>query len=175
MLLLLIIGCAVLNAATLEEEAAAFLDRWLVRGDVEKALQYVSKKGPLCVPPLDTEKSELGQTTPRDARERLRTAMTTVLRAVGRHSTLGSVIGIPPWNIGPMGRPAAGGMPFVVWDAPTENMHAITCGTTTKRKRGVVVFVFRGSIESEPAGGMYLVFEQYGSSWRIVGFDALRL
>jgi hypothetical protein len=167
-------GCAVLSAATLEEEAAGFLDRWLVRGEVEKALQYMSRKGPLCVPPPNTAKSELGPTTPRDARERLRSAMTTVLRAVGRHSTLGSVIAIPPPNIGPIGRPGTGGLPFIVWDAPAENMQAMTCGIATKQKRGVVVFVFRSSVESEPAGGMYLVFEQQGLSWRIIGFDALR-
>ncbi|MFO0508786.1 MAG: hypothetical protein ACK5YZ_02145 [bacterium] len=170
---LFLLGCSLTRAGSLEKDALAFLNQWLVYGELDKALRYVSDRGPLCVPDSDT--SELSSVTPREARERLRAAMATVLKTVGKHSNLGAVINPVPPNFGNfVGKPGNGGLPFTVWDVPAKDLLAMTCNSPTNRVRGTVVFVFRGPMESQPAGGMYIVFERYGSNWRIVGFNALR-
>lgn len=170
---LLLLGCSLTRAGSLEQDALAFLNRWLVDGELDKALRYVSDRGPLCVP--SPESSELSGVTPREARERLRAVMTTVLKTLGKHSNLGAVIDPVPPNFGNfVGKPGTGGLPFTVWDVPDRDLLTMTCNSPTNRLRGAVVFVFRGPEQSQPAGGMYIVFEHYGSNWRIVGFNALR-
>jgi hypothetical protein len=171
--ILLLLGCSLARAGSLEQDALAFLNRWLVDGELNKALRYVSDQGHLCVP--NPETSEPSSVTPREARERLRSAMTTVLKRLGKHSNLGAVIDPVPPNFGNfVGKPVTGGLPFTVWDVPDKYLLTMTCNSPTNRMRGTVVFVFRGPTQSQPAGGMYLVFEHYGSKWRIVGFNALR-
>jgi hypothetical protein len=170
---LFLLGCNLMKARSLEQEATTFLDWWLVKGEVEKALRYVSDRGPLCAPNPDT--SELSVAVPREVRVRLRAAMITVLKTLGKHSNLSEVISPVPPNLGHfVGKTSTSALPFLVWDVPDADLRAVTCNSSAKRTYGVIVFVFRGAIESEPAGGMYIVFEQYASKWRIVGFNALR-
>lgn len=170
---LLLLGCSLTKAGSLEQDAIAFLSRWLVDGELDKALRHVSDRGLLCVP--NPETTELSSVAPPEARERLRAVMTTVLKTLGKHSSLRAVIDPVPPNFGNfVGKPGTGGLPFTVWDVPDRDLRAMTCNSLTKRMQGVIVFVFRGPIESQPAGGMYIVFERYGSNWRIAGFNALR-
>lgn len=149
-LVLSLFGCALMKAGSLEQEATAFLDRWLVKGEVQKALHYVSERGPLCVP--NPETSELSPATPREARERLRAAMITALKTLGKHSSLSEVISPIPANLGHFaGKPGASGLPFVAWDAPDSELRAMTCNSSAKQMLGVIVFVFRGTKESDHA------------------------
>lgn len=170
---LILLGCNLMKAGSLEQDAMRFLDLWLVQGEVETALRYVSERSLLCVP--DPETVELSPSTPREGRERLRSAMMNSLKTIGTHSSLREVIDPVLPGIGNfIAKPGTGGLPFTVWDVPDRDLRAMTCNSSTKRMRGTIVFVFRGKTESQPAGGMYIVFERYGSNWRIIGFNALR-
>jgi len=99
--LLCLLGCTLMKAGTLEQEATTFLNRWLVNGEIKKALRGVSSRGALCVP--DPDSGELSSSTPRLARRQLRAAMTTILNTLGQRSSLAEVIAPPPRS-GPLRR-----------------------------------------------------------------------
>ena len=153
-----------------------FLTDWLVRGNVEEAMEFVSPRAYACLNLDDDAQDE--NLDARQARDTLKDLMELTVHELGDRDNLTEAIdAVIPWNktMRVLSHPYE--RDFTVVETTNEHAEEYVCGQIPDRPEGTadqygtywgVIFRFK----DERAGVLGLLWTREGGDWRIVSYKS---